>query len=124
MCRVLLISLGISVWCSGGKRHLFLKVCSQSITDALVSAGKKIGVEYFINSEVDKVLIENSKAKGIKLLDGTEIEAKQMVVSDNATPQLFLRMIGEEHLTRKMKLKVDSVFFDRAATFLGTRSGA
>ncbi len=95
------------------------KGCSQSITDALVSAGKKIGVEYFINSEVDKVLIENSKAKGIKLLDGTEIEAKQMVVSDNATPQLFLRMIGEEHLTRKMKLKVDSIFFDRAQLFWG-----
>ena len=49
------------------------KGCSQSITDSLVSAGKKLGVEYFINSEVDKVLIENKKAKGIKLLDGTEI---------------------------------------------------
>jgi phytoene dehydrogenase-like protein len=86
---------------------------TQSITDALVSAGKKLGVEYFINSEVDRVIIEDGKAKGIKLLDGTEIEAKQMVVSDNATPQLFNRMIGEEHLTTQMERKVDTYFFDR-----------
>ena len=92
---------------------------TQSITDALVSAGKKLGVEYFINSEVDRVIIDNGKAKGIKLLDGTEIEAKQMVVSDNATPQLFLRMIGEEHLTTQMRRKVDTYFFDRAQLFWG-----
>ncbi len=95
------------------------KGATQSITDALVSAGKKLGVEYFINSEVDKVIIENGKARGIKLLDGTEIEAKQMVVSDNATPQLFLRMIGEEHLSTQMKRKVDTYFFDRAQLFWG-----
>jgi len=93
---------------------------TQSITDSLVSAGKKLGVEYFINSEVDKILIENDKAKGIKLLDGTEIEAKQMVVSDNATPQLFLRMIGEDNLSTQMKRKVDTYFFDRAQLFWGT----
>ncbi len=92
---------------------------TQAITDALVSAGKKFGVEYHINAEVDKLIIENDKAKGIKLLDGTEIEAKQMVVSDNATPQLFLRMIGEDHLTTQMKRKVDCYFFDRAQLFWG-----
>ncbi len=92
---------------------------TQSITDALVSAGKKLGVEYHINSEVDRVIIENGKAKGIRLLDGTEIQAKKMVVSDNATPQLFLRMIGEEHLTTQMRRKVDTYFFDRAQLFWG-----
>jgi beta-carotene ketolase (CrtO type) len=92
---------------------------TQSITDSLVSAGKKLGVDYFINSEVDRVVIENGKAKGIKLLDGVEIEAKQMVVSDNATPQLFLRMVGEEHLSTQMKRKVDTYFFDRAQLFWG-----
>jgi hypothetical protein len=42
-----------------------------------------------------------------------------MVVSDNATPQLFLRMIGEEHLTTQMRRKVDTYFFDRAQLFWG-----
>ncbi len=95
------------------------KGATQAITDSLVSAGKKLGVEYFVNSEVDKVIIENGEAKGVKLLDGTEIEAKQLVVSDNATPQLFLRMIGEEHLSTQMKRKVDTYFFDRAQLFWG-----
>jgi beta-carotene ketolase (CrtO type) len=92
---------------------------SQSITDSLVSAGRKLGVEYFINSEVNKIIIENNKAKGIKLVDGTEIKAKKMVISDNATPQLFLRLIGEDYISGKMKRKVESYFFDRAQLFWG-----
>ena len=39
---------------------------TQSITNALVSAGEKLGVEYFINSEIDEVIIKNGKAKGIQ----------------------------------------------------------
>jgi len=95
------------------------KGATGAITDALVSAGKKLGVEYHINSEVDKVIIENGKAKGVKLLGGTEIESKKLVVSDNASPQLFLRLIGEDHLTNQMKRKVDTYFFDRAQLFWG-----
>ena len=93
---------------------------TQAITDSLVSAGKKLGAEYFINSEVAKIIIENGKAKGIRLMDGTEVEAKQLVVSDNASPQLFLRLIGEEYLTNEMKRRVDTYFFDRAQLFWGT----
>ena len=72
---------------------------TQAITNSLVSVGKKLGIEYHINSEVQKVLIENGKAKGVKLLDGTEVTAKQLVVSDNASPQLFLRLDrrGQDH---------------------------
>ncbi len=104
----------------GWETSAIAKGATQSITDALVSAGKKMGIEYFINSEVDKVIIENGKAKGVKLLDGTEIEAKQLVVSDNASPQLFLRLVGEEYLSREVRRKVDTYFFDRAQLFWGT----
>ena len=103
----------------GWETAAIAKGATQAITDSLVSAGKKLGIEYFINSEVDKVMIENGQAKGIKLLDGTEIEAKQMVISDNATPQLFLRMIGEEQLSTQMRRRVDTYFFDRAQLFWG-----
>lgn len=92
---------------------------TQAITDALVSAGKKLGVEYFINSEVDKILIENGRAKGIRLLDGTEIEAKKLVISDNASPQLFLRLVGEENITAEMKRRAEIYLFDRAQLFWG-----
>ena len=93
---------------------------TQAITNSLVSVGKKMGVEYHINSEVQKVLIENGTAKGVKLLDGTEVKAKQLVVSDNASPQLFLRLIGEDKITDVMKRKARVYQFDRGELFWGT----
>ncbi|NTV57362.1 MAG: NAD(P)/FAD-dependent oxidoreductase [Deltaproteobacteria bacterium] len=93
---------------------------TQAITNSLVSVGRKMGIEYHINSEVQKVLIENGKAKGVKLLDGTEVTAKQLVVSDNASPQLFLRLIGEDKITDVMKRKARVYQFDRGELFWGT----
>jgi beta-carotene ketolase (CrtO type) len=93
---------------------------TQAITDALVSAGKKRGVEYFINSEVQKILMENGRATGVKLMDGTEVAAKQLVVSDNASPQLFLRLIGEDRITDTMKRNARVYQFDRGELFWGT----
>ena len=68
---------------------------TQSITNALVSAGKKLGVEYFVNSEIDQVIVENGKAKGIRMADGTEVEARKMVVGDIGTPQMFSRTVRQ-----------------------------
>ncbi len=93
---------------------------TQAITNSLVSVGKKMGIEYHINSEVQKVLIENGTAKGVKLLDGTEVKAKQLVVSDNASPQLFQRLIGEDKITDVMKRKARVYQFDRGELFWGT----
>jgi len=91
-----------------------------SITSALVSAGKKLGVEYHINSEVQKLLMDNNRATGIKLMDGTEIMAKQLVVSDNASPQLFLRLIGEDRISQDIKRMARTYQFDRGELFWGT----
>ena len=96
------------------------KGATQAITDALVSAGKKLGVEYFVNSEVNKVIIENGKAKGIRLTDGTEVAAKQLVVGDTGTPQMFVRLIGEEHTNREMKRRLDTNLYDRGHGWWGT----
>ncbi len=87
---------------------------TQAITDALVSAGKKLGVEYNVNCDIDKIIIENNKATGICLTDGTEFAAKQMVVGDVGAPQMFSRLIGDEHITSDIKRKVDTHFYDRA----------
>ncbi|WP_028321572.1 phytoene desaturase family protein [Desulfatiglans anilini] len=93
---------------------------TQSITDALVSAGKKLGVEYFINSEIKGIKIENGKAKGVVLADGTEIEARKMVVGDVGTPQLFARLVGEEHTNPEMKRRLDTNLYDRGHVWWGT----
>jgi len=70
------------------------------------------------------VLIENGKAKGVKLLDGTEVTAKQLVVSDNASPQLFLRLIGEDKITDVMKRKARVYQFRSRRAVLGNRGSS
>ncbi len=40
---------------------------SQAITDALVSAGRKLGVEYATSPEVDRILVDDQRATGVEL---------------------------------------------------------
>jgi beta-carotene ketolase (CrtO type) len=92
---------------------------SQAITDALISAGKKLGAEYFTNSEVEKIIIENGVAKGVRLKGGARIEAKKLVVSDTGIPQLAFGLLGEEYISPKMKRMLRSAIYDRAQIFEG-----
>jgi beta-carotene ketolase (CrtO type) len=96
------------------------KGATQAITNALVSAGKKLGVEYFINTDVDKIFVENGKATGIRLADGTQVAAKQLVVGDIGTPQLFLRLIDKELVNSEMKRGLEANLYDRGHVFWGT----
>lgn len=89
------------------------------ITDALVSAGKKLGAEYFTDSDVEKIIVKNGRAKGICLTKGAEIEAKHLVVTDTGIPQLFFRLLGEEYVTPKMRRRIDSIVYDRNQILLG-----
>jgi len=85
---------------------------SQSITNAMQKAFTEMGGEFFVNSEVVKLLIENGKAKGIRLRNGTEIEAKGLVVSNLSALQ-SIQLIGEEHLDSKIVRRVKNIRYDR-----------
>ncbi|MDY6972990.1 MAG: FAD-dependent oxidoreductase, partial [Thermodesulfobacteriota bacterium] len=81
-------------------------------THSSAHAAQKIVVEnggkIFTRSEVDEVLIENGKAKGIRLKDGTVVEAK--VVVSTVTPQvLCTELIGEGHLPESLIRKVKAL---------------
>jgi beta-carotene ketolase (CrtO type) len=92
---------------------------TQAVTDALVSAGRKLGAEYFTNSEVEKIIIENGVAKGVRLKGGARIEAKKLVVSDTGIPQLAFGLLGEEYISPKMKRMLRSAIYDRSQIFEG-----
>ena len=85
---------------------------SQSITNALHQAFTEMGGEFFGGSEVVKLLVENERAKGIRLRDGTEIGAGSLVVSDLSALQ-SINLIGEEHLDRKIVRRVRNIRYDR-----------
>ena len=85
---------------------------SQSISNALQEAFKEMGGKFFVRSEVVKLLIEKDKAKGVRLWDGTEIEAKSLVVSDLSALQA-VQLIGEEHLNSKIVRRVKNIRYER-----------
>jgi beta-carotene ketolase (CrtO type) len=64
------------------------------------------GCRFFTNSTVDKAIIENGKATGIRLADGSEIAARKLIVSTLSPNQLIFDLIGEEHVPSRLKRRV------------------
>jgi phytoene dehydrogenase-like protein len=56
---------------------------------------------------VDKVIIENGAATGIRLADGTEIGARKVVVSTLSPQQLCFDLIGREHLSSQITRRIE-----------------
>jgi len=81
-----------------GGTHLVAHAAHQLLT--------QMGCKFHINKHVEKAIIENGKATGIRLADGTEIKANKLVVSTLAPWQLLFDLIGEEHVPEKMAKRV------------------
>jgi len=81
---------------------------------ALQKAFTELGGDFFVQHEVDKILIENGKAKGIRLANGSEIAAAKAVVSGINVTQTFSRLVGKEHIEPDLARKVETFSYDRA----------
>ena len=82
-------------------------------THQLAHAAQRVIIEnggkIFTKHPVKNVIIENGKAKGIRLEDGTEIEARKAVITEVNPSQLVHNMIGKEHLSDKIVRRVDNL---------------
>ncbi len=67
------------------------------IPKAFQRVGERLGMELRLNTDVDKVMVRNRRAEGVRLKDGTEITS-DIVVSNVNAKKLYLEMIGEEQL--------------------------
>jgi phytoene dehydrogenase-like protein len=85
---------------------------SQAITDALVSAGRKLGVEYTTSSEVDRITARRGRATGVELSDGARIEA-DLVVSDLGLGQTVLRLLREVEVDAGLRRRIGNINYDR-----------
>ncbi len=66
------------------------------------------GCKFFTHADVEKVIIENGTAKGIRLSDGSEIKARKLVVAAGMSPhQLCFDLIGREHIDGKLAKRVE-----------------
>jgi phytoene dehydrogenase-like protein len=69
-----------------------------------------MGCKFFTHCEVEKVIIENGTATGIRLTDGSEITARKIVVSAGMSPaQLCFDLIGREHIDDKLARRVELI---------------
>lgn len=89
---------------------------SQSLTDALVAAGRKRGVEYFTRSEVDQILVNGTAATGIRLKDGSSIGAG-LVVSNLGLPQTILRLLRDVAIAPQVERRLRNIHYDRSQIF-------
>jgi len=80
-----------------------------NIAHAYIKILLENGGKFFTKSHVTKILVENGKAKGIRLADGTEIEAKQMVVTGVSPFDVVFEMLDEEHVSAKIRKKLSCV---------------
>ncbi len=66
---------------------------------------------------VDRILLEDGKAIGVRLADGTEIRSRYVI--SNADPEVtFGKLIGREHLSTRLRRKVDGVKYSGSALSL------
>lgn len=90
---------------------------SQSISDALVSAGRKLGAEYFSDSEVDEILVSGDRATGIRLTQGETVSAG-LVVSGLGLPQTVLRLMRGLRVEGPIARRLKEIHYDRGQLFL------
>lgn len=92
---------------------------THSITHALQRAMSAKGGDFQVMKEVDKVLIENGRATGIRLVDGTEVKARKFVISDLGAPQTIQRLIGEENVSEQIAHRSKGINYDRTQIYWG-----
>ena len=95
---------------------------THSITHALQRAFSSLGGMFFVSQEVDKVVIENGRATGVVLTDGTQVNARKFIVSDLGIPQTCQRLIGEEYFTESAFRRTKKIDYDRAQIWWGNIS--
>jgi phytoene desaturase len=79
--------------------------------------GERKGMKVLLNSAVEKIIVEDKKAKGVQLSDGTVINAK-IIVSDINSKKLYMDMIDQKHLSWLMKIGIKSYKYSMATPMI------
>lgn len=85
-----------------------------TISEALAKSAREKGVKIILNSDIEKVLMENNKATGIRLVDGKEISSK--IVLSNATPEVtFKHLVDPKDLPENFNKAIDNIDYSCGA---------
>ncbi|RYG41209.1 MAG: NAD(P)/FAD-dependent oxidoreductase, partial [Chitinophagaceae bacterium] len=87
------------------------------IVKAMTNAFKRHGGVLKISQSVEKILISDNKAVGVALADGTRFFADTIV--SNADPSItYLKLVGKEHLSKKLLAKLDNTKYSVTSLIL------
>ncbi|MFC1999474.1 phytoene desaturase family protein [Chloroflexota bacterium] len=99
----------------GAREDLYFpKGGGQALADVLADGVHNYRGDLAVNTTVDKILIEDNKAVGVQLNDGSQIKARCVVSSVDAR-QTFFKLVGEEHVSRRFTKKLKEARFSRSA---------
>ena len=88
-----------------------------AIPRAFVRAFKRAGGDLRLETSVKRILIKDGRAAGVELQDGSEIKADTVI--SNADPEVtFGRLIGREHLDKKLLRKLDGAKYSTSSLSL------
>jgi phytoene dehydrogenase-like protein len=90
---------------------------SHSIAQVLQRAYVHAGGQIRAVHHVDKILVENDKAVGVRLRDGREWKAKLAVVSNTDPYATFKELIDQEHLPRAFSERIEAIEADEFSYF-------
>jgi all-trans-retinol 13,14-reductase len=95
---------------------------SQKISDAFVKFIEDKGGRVNLRAEVEKILVEDGSACGVRTNDGTEYRSR-VVVSNASAYDTFLKMIDEKEMLRDYVAKFEeySVSLSSFQVFLGLK---
>ncbi len=79
-----------------------------ALSRAFVSRLIELGSRCILNSEVIKIIVEDSTAKGVELADGTVIEA-EAVVSNTDPYQTFFKLIDKKHTSDLFRFRLEKM---------------
>jgi len=80
-------------------RYCYIEGGCQKLPEALADYITEHGGSIVLNTVVEKVLIENGRAVGVRLADGTEHKA-DAVVGSGGGRDFFCKAVGREHLDK------------------------
>jgi len=75
----------------------FVKGGMGAISEAIASAAREAGVEIRTNAAVERIVVRNGRAVGVRLEGGEEISAR-VVLANTDPKRTFLKLVGREHL--------------------------
>lgn len=96
------VALMIMALLGNTERLYYPKGGFQALANLLTEGVRKYGGDIALDTMVSRILIKDDRAVGVELSDGTEVKARHVVSNVDAT-QTFLKLVGEERLTSKLK---------------------